>query len=449
MQYITDEIRKRSGCTTLSFVGEKSSEDFERYKNLGLTSGTAFVSSDNYDDVKFWSYKLKYERTYAPGVEVSNDNDEGGTSYESRLNRINTILFAYEYPSDKLPSFMQMEDLFPLRYDTNTHHLMMTNPSYSTDATPFSHWENLFAKEDDAQVEPLNDFQRKQIEALKVCILTWKPNIENKVAKKEALALSTLIQRNWADAWDKKLTLIDGEYLSLGGLGRIFIVSPTQTAIDELNKQILDEFAQKFYEKYPLEQGKEKGAELFELLSLLYNQKELLLENKISCSTGTMRAEYNKSDREDTSKTNRASIAFVWEFGKKRILLLGDATSEVVIEGIKAYKKKNKIPLETKIYFDAIKVPHHGSDVNLSKELLKHIDSPNWIFCGCTSIAPHLHTLANIIYQPLLDSIQKRILCFNSFYYKNDIYNKMKTKVPVLVKEGIEIEVLQINEITL
>ena len=98
-------------------------------------------------------------------------------------------------------------------------------------------YNNLFAKEDDAQVEPLNDFQRKQIEALKVCIPTWKPNIENKVAKKEALALSTLIQRNWADAWDKKLTLIDGEYLSLGGLGRIFIVSPTQTAIDELRKE--------------------------------------------------------------------------------------------------------------------------------------------------------------------------------------------------------------------
>ena len=43
---------------------------------------------------------------------------------------------------------MQMEDLFPLRYDTNTHHLMMTNPSYSTDGTPLSHWENLFTKDD-------------------------------------------------------------------------------------------------------------------------------------------------------------------------------------------------------------------------------------------------------------------------------------------------------------
>ena len=280
-------------------------------------------------------------------------------------------------------------------------------------------YNNLFVKENDAQVEPFTDFEREQIEVLKTYVPKWKPNVENKIAKKEALALSTLIQRNWADAWNKKLTLIDGDYLSLGELGRMFIVSPTQTAIDELNEQILDEFAQKFYKKYPLKQGKEKGAELFELLSLLYNQKELFLENKISSSTGTMRTEYEKPDREDSSKPNRASIAFVWELGNKKILLLGDATSGVVIEGIMAYKKKNQIPLETKIYFDAIKVPHHGSDVNLSKELLKHIDSPNWIFCGCTSSAPHLHTLANFIYQPLLDAIQKRRLCFNSFYYRD------------------------------
>ena len=148
MQYILHEIRAQSGVTTLSFAGEKSTEDFERYKNLGLTTGTAFISPDNYDEVKDWSIKLKYEKEYAPGVEVSNDNDEGGTSYEDRLRRINTSLFGYEYPSDKLPSFMQMEDIFPLRYDTSTHHLMMSNPSYSTDGTPQSHWENLFTKDD-------------------------------------------------------------------------------------------------------------------------------------------------------------------------------------------------------------------------------------------------------------------------------------------------------------
>ena len=41
-----------------------------------------------------------------------------------------------------------MEDLFPLRYDTSTHKLMMTNPSFSTDGTAKSHWENLFSKDD-------------------------------------------------------------------------------------------------------------------------------------------------------------------------------------------------------------------------------------------------------------------------------------------------------------
>lgn len=148
MQYITDEIRRRSGKTTLSFVGEKSSDDFERYRRLGLNAGTAFVPVDDFETVKHWSNELKYSRDYAPGVEVSNDNTEGGTPYETRLNRIRNALFGFETASDKLPSFMQMEDLFPLRYDTNTHHLMMCNPSYSLDGTPESHWMELFTKDD-------------------------------------------------------------------------------------------------------------------------------------------------------------------------------------------------------------------------------------------------------------------------------------------------------------
>lgn len=148
MQYIIHEIRSRTGKTNLSFVGEKSSGDFERYKNLGLSTGTGFIDPDDFHTVRSNAIEYKYSKEYSPGIEVSNDNDTGGRSYEERLRRINNSLFAYEYPSDKLASFMQMEDLFPLRYDTNTHHLMMSNPSYSTDGTPESHWKNLFAMSD-------------------------------------------------------------------------------------------------------------------------------------------------------------------------------------------------------------------------------------------------------------------------------------------------------------
>lgn len=148
MQYIIHEIRSRTGNTHLSFVGEKSTGDFERYKNLGLSTGTGFIDPNDFHTVRDQAINYKYSDSYSPGIEVSNDNDTGGRSYEERLHRIHNSLFAYEFPSDKLASFMQMEDLFPLRYDTNTHHLMMSNPSYSTDGTPESHWENLFTKDD-------------------------------------------------------------------------------------------------------------------------------------------------------------------------------------------------------------------------------------------------------------------------------------------------------------
>ena len=148
MQYIIHEIRSRTGNTHLSFVGEKSTGDFARYENLGLSTGTGFIEPNDFHTVRDEAVNYKYSKNYSPGIEVSNDNDEGGRSYEERLHRINNSLFAYEYPSDKLASFMQMEDLFPLRYDTNTHHLMMSNPSYSTDGTPENHWENLFAKDE-------------------------------------------------------------------------------------------------------------------------------------------------------------------------------------------------------------------------------------------------------------------------------------------------------------
>ena len=148
MQYIIHEIRSRTGNTHLSFVGEKSTGDFARYENLGLSTGTGFIEPDDFHTVRDKAIDHKYSKNYSPGIEVSNDNDTGGRSYEERLRRIHNSLFAYEYPSDKLASFMQMEDLFPLRYDTNTHHLMMSNPSYSVDGTPQSHWKNLFTSDD-------------------------------------------------------------------------------------------------------------------------------------------------------------------------------------------------------------------------------------------------------------------------------------------------------------
>lgn len=147
-QHIFHEIRSQSNCTTVAIIGEKTNDDYIRYENLGMNSGTDFIYGDDFWEVYDLSEKMKYNRRYAPGVTVENDNYGGGITYEQRLNRINSALFGYKFASDKLASFMQTNDLFPLRYDTNTHHIMMTNPSYSTDGSPKSHFENLFTKDD-------------------------------------------------------------------------------------------------------------------------------------------------------------------------------------------------------------------------------------------------------------------------------------------------------------
>ncbi|MBR2068297.1 MAG: hypothetical protein IJ877_00915 [Candidatus Gastranaerophilales bacterium] len=143
-QYIFYEIRRRSGCNTISFPGEKSTGDFERYENMGLTCGTDYITGDNFYDVRNLSEQFKYNRNYAPGVEIENDNYYGGMSFEQRLNRINNALFGFYHASDKLPSFMQMNDIFPLNDQTNTHHIMLFNPNFSTDETQNNHHKNLF-----------------------------------------------------------------------------------------------------------------------------------------------------------------------------------------------------------------------------------------------------------------------------------------------------------------
>ena len=141
-QYIFHEIRSRSNCKSVCFAGEKSTDDFERYQNMG------FITGDNFYAVRELSEQLKYNRIYSPGVEVENDNYYGGMTYEQRLNRINTALFGFYLASDKLPSFMQMNDLFPLSESANTHGIMLHNPNYSKDGSELSHFKNIFANED-------------------------------------------------------------------------------------------------------------------------------------------------------------------------------------------------------------------------------------------------------------------------------------------------------------
>jgi len=70
----------------------------------------------------------------------------------------------------------------------------------------------------------------------------------------------------------------------------------------------------------------------------------------------------------DTSLTNGSSIAFLAEYDNKKMLFSGDAYATTLLQSIKKYLSDCEL-----LYLDLFKIPHHGSDGNISKQLLERI----------------------------------------------------------------------------
>ena len=149
MQEILYYIRCQTGRTDIAFIGEKCTPD-GRFKDMGFTAGTDWGKSDSKESVKYESACACGNRDYASGPEVSNDNDCGGMSFEQRLSRIENSIFGYYNIHDKLPTYMQMTDIFPLCPYTNTHDAMLNSKSHSAYGDTSSHYNNVFNTSDAA-----------------------------------------------------------------------------------------------------------------------------------------------------------------------------------------------------------------------------------------------------------------------------------------------------------
>lgn len=71
----------------------------------------------------------------------------------------------------------------------------------------------------------------------------------------------------------------------------------------------------------------------------------------------------------DASLSNRASIAFLFEYEDVKILFLGDAAAPIYTKELKKYMKNEKISI------DVVKMSHHGSSRSISKRFLDSIDA--------------------------------------------------------------------------
>jgi len=78
---------------------------------------------------------------------------------------------------------------------------------------------------------------------------------------------------------------------------------------------------------------------------------------------------------ENGTLANKSSIAFIFNYKDKKILLMGDAFPSVIEKNIRklGYNESNKLKLE------AVKVSHHGSKNGMSPNLLNIIDCDKFV----------------------------------------------------------------------
>ncbi len=86
---------------------------------------------------------------------------------------------------------------------------------------------------------------------------------------------------------------------------------------------------------------------------------------------------------EDKAAPNGSSIAFLLEYKGKSMLLGADAHPTVLVNAVKALKLKEPLVV------DLLKIPHHGSKNNTSKELLKTVGCRAALFSSNGAVFRH------------------------------------------------------------
>ncbi|WP_322922254.1 AVAST type 1 anti-phage system MBL fold metallo-hydrolase Avs1a [Paenibacillus campi] len=175
------------------------------------------------------------------------------------------------------------------------------------------------------------------------------------------------------------------------------------------------------------------------LVSREKTQTIVNLEKNISSSSMDLEELLSIPFKEDTSVTNGSSIAFILHFKDKKILFLGDSHPSIIEEELKFVYKADKI------WFDAVKISHHGSCGNTSPSLLNLIDSNNFFVStnGAKHHHPDLVTLARIVCR---ESKVTRNLIFNyntpASDYMNNKDRKKKYNYEVkIVSEGQKMKI--------
>lgn len=171
----------------------------------------------------------------------------------------------------------------------------------------------------------------------------------------------------------------------------IYLLSPDKQKLEKLKELWTDEL--KRYGANFNSANSQLYDDAFEMLLSWEQEKAKVAPKQISATKETLEELLKIPFDEDDTATNGSSIAFVLQVQNKKMLFLADGHPGLIVHSLNEYQK------EGVIIFDLIKVAHHGSFGNISRELLNKIDSERYLIStnGQKHSHPDKETIAQII----------------------------------------------------
>lgn len=261
---------------------------------------------------------------------------------------------------------------------------------------------------------------QKTVEKLQTVAELLPPTVDEAFQKTNGMDAACLITElnkhpQWKAVW-RQTPILAGETMPLGNnekWGRLRVLSPTQDAMNNLLHDVKLEYAKRLSSAPPNEDflDQDKYYELMLRLAELRKRPSFARKTNAEAITKEKLNKSAKIDAEENGVTNanKASLAFCWEGGEevKRILLMGDAVSSQVVNELNGIENG-------RIWFEAVKVSHHGSKHNTSIELNTKVDSAHYFFTGGKdNEGPDIETVAKIAMKPLADGVEQRGIHYN------------------------------------
>nr|WP_139488568.1 MBL fold metallo-hydrolase [Brevibacillus dissolubilis] len=228
------------------------------------------------------------------------------------------------------------------------------------------------------------------------------------VSGKQGTRLGALLYQHgyrWNQSFGGKAVGFGTEPVKIGEV-TITVLSPTQAQLVALRKRWKKELTSIFSD-IPLTED-EVFDDAVEFLSHYMKPKGIPNAAKKVSGVSSLKALAESEFAEDPDEINGSSITFILEYRGMKVLFLGDAPPTLIEQQLREVFPEDEFP----IHFDAVKVSHHGSKNNTSRELLACIDSPHYFVSTDGKIHGHPdpEALARIVVRETNEAVLMRNL---------------------------------------